>query len=239
MLATALVLLNLLPAAPLPSSTEPKDIQCQDSGQYIGGIDRSYALKIGGPRERKWEYSFATTGGQLGDVTMSGTYEIVNGLAVFTGKTNQNKEVRFALNFGFPGDRVQFNAFFPDSDRTLRYQREQYRQVKGNWQLAERLVLTMPRTLPEGDTWEVPFQGEHVLRDEAGKETSTKIDLKATYQGGMLQKPLDELAPAYLFPVVVNQRLGAAYPDPRLSRPNTGGYLRGFHPGLGGAVRAR
>ncbi len=230
MLPNTLVFLALLAAAPLPANADMKDISCKDSGQYIGGIDRTFTLDVGAPKDPKWSYTFATTGGMGGDIKLSGTYALADGLAVFTGTTDKKQAVQFALNYGFPEEKTQFNAFFPTSDKTLGYQRKLFRQVKGEWRVAEELVLSMPRTAPQDKRWEVPFTGEHTRWDEAGKPTKTKIAVTATYVDGQLQKAADHV-PAYLVPVLVKQSLEAAYPDPR-GRVNTGGYLRGFHPGI-------
>lgn len=230
MLPNTLAFLTLLAAAPLPANADMKDIQCKDSGQYIGGIDRTYALAVGAAKDPKWSYTFETTGGMGGDIKMSGTYMQADGLALFIGTTDKKQPVRFALNYGFPDDQVHFNAFFPASDKTLGYRRQLFRQVKGAWQPAEELMLSMPRTPPQGNRWEVPFTGAYSRWDDAGKLTRTQIAVTATYLDGQLQKAADHV-PAYLIPVVVKQRLEAAYPDPR-GRLNTGGFLRGFHPGI-------
>src|ERR1700722_15253815 len=101
--------LALAALAPAPD----KDIHCEESGQYIGGLDRIFTLKIDGPYEKTWRYPFKVvpSDGQR-NLDMRGTYELRNGLAVFTGKADK-EELRFAINYGFPGGKVEFNGFFP------------------------------------------------------------------------------------------------------------------------------
>ncbi|MBY0527265.1 MAG: hypothetical protein K2R98_27970 [Gemmataceae bacterium] len=221
MLAHALLVCLLVPVA----DVDKKDIQCQDSGQYIGGINRDYRLKVSGPKDKKWEYAFSAMG--AGDVKLNGTYELVDDLAVFTGKTAKGDEVRFGLNYGFPGDKVEFNGFFPDSDKTLRYHRKWFKKVNGEWKPAEEITLSMPRTPLDGKEWKVPMQGEHV-RWEGVKATRTKIDETLIYQGQGLTKPQGRL-PVYLMPRVIDRRLDAVFPDQRGSS-NPQGMLRGFSP---------
>lgn len=224
----AVLLFLALPAAPL-GNADTKDIQCQDVGQYIGGIDRTYTLKVSGPKEKTWEYTFATTGGQAGDIKISGTYELLDDLVIFSGKTDKGTEVRFGLNYGFPDGKVEFNGFFANGETTLRYHRKWFQKIKGEWKPTEDLVLTMPRSLPTDAKWSVPMKGEHVRWDAAGKETRTRIDETLVYQDQQLQKPRTDRLPAFLLPVSKDKQLQAAFPD-RRGAINTSGWLRGFAP---------
>src|SRR5262245_4099994 len=113
----ALPFLLMVPVGDGPVTVPEKDISCKDAGQYIGGIDRVYKLEITGPKDKKWDYSFALQpeASMQGNVKASGTYEFVDDLAVFTGKRNA-EDVRFGLNYGFLAGKVEFNGFFAAAD---------------------------------------------------------------------------------------------------------------------------
>ena len=69
----------------------------------------------------------------------AGTYELHQDLAVFSGHAEGGEEIRFGMNYAFPGGRVYFNAFFPASDSELRYHRQWFRKMT-------RRVATYPRS---------------------------------------------------------------------------------------------
>src|SRR5262249_37886332 len=109
-LASLVTVLFLL--APVPGKEEKRSIALKAEHQYIGGLDRLWKVDIDGPEKKTWSYSFTISpSGDGGDIQASGSYEIDGDLAVFTGAAKQKggeTEIRFALNFGFPGDKVHF-----------------------------------------------------------------------------------------------------------------------------------
>ncbi len=224
---------------------DARDISCETSGKYIGGLDRSYRLTIRGPKEKTWAYQFTISPpGLKGDIKAEGTYEMVEDLAVFTGKAN-DEEIRFGLNFGVAGKQVEFNGFFPESDDVLRHHRKWFRKADGKWKPAEELVLSLPRQAPTGDTWKVRLKGERVRWDEAGKMTREMIDSEVVYQR-VEKRPLFRLSepapgtriPPTLIPVLADKRPEAVL---FVGEANNGtrGFLRGFHPSLARAAEDR
>jgi hypothetical protein len=227
-----------LKAAPnTKAGARKKDIQCSASGQYIGAFDRTYKLTISGPKPRKWEYTVTVSPPMAnGDSKAGGMYELVDDLAIFTGKSGQD-EIRFGLNYGFPGDKVEFNGFFPGSDKVLRHHRKWFQKAGGKWKAVEELTLTMPRVLPGKNEWKVRFQGERIRWDKDGKKTRERIDQTLTFkkpgEGFSYytsdKKPSDRV-PAILIPKVAGKRLAAVLlSDHSSGHPQV---LRGFHPSL-------
>jgi RNA polymerase sigma-70 factor (ECF subfamily) len=230
--------------------TKQPDIQCTDSGQYIGAYDRHFRLNIGGPKEQKWDYSLTTSPSMpSGDMHASGSYEIAQDLAIFTGRVTKTapdstsaagrtvEQVRFGLNFGFPGGKVAFNGFFPISEKELRHHRRWFRNVDGKWQLAEELTLTLPRDPPAADKWQVRIKGENVRWDKAGKPTREPIDetlvydrvgTSHTYLAG---RPTAGRIPSALVVSVAQGKLAAVLLAGDVA-PGPLGVLRGFHPSL-------
>jgi len=127
-LSLAFLAISLVPI-PDGAADKETDIQCSATGEYIGGINRTYSLHITNPKDKKWKYQFSVDR-LKGSMQMAGTYELEGDLAVFKGQTDQKVEVCFALNYGFPRippDRegeVYFDRFFPAADQTLRYHRK-------------------------------------------------------------------------------------------------------------------
>jgi hypothetical protein len=162
---------------------DEKSIALEEGGRYLGGIDRTWKLTIGGPKERHWEYRFehSPAGTGLPDISARGTYERIGDLVRFTGKTGKG-EVCFAFNLGFPGGNIEFNAFFPEGDKALRYRRQWFSQRAGKWTAAEEVILSIPRQGPAADRWIVPVKGERIQWDASGKETREKIDRTLAYQ---------------------------------------------------------
>jgi hypothetical protein len=215
-------------------ATKPvANIQCEESGKYIGGIDRSWKLSISGPKDKKWEYSF-TSQIKSSDITATGTYELVEDLAVFTGKINQ-EDCCFSLNYGFPGGKVEFNGFFAASDQELRLHRKWFRKVTGAWQPTEEVVLTIPRDLPKGEEWTLKVRGERTRWDK-GLAMRDKVEKALVYiklnEGDApsysLKSPAEDWLPSVLQPKVADGRLEAVL------WPAVGvmGTARGFNPRL-------
>jgi hypothetical protein len=178
-----LVLLAVLPAAPLPDvPAPPPDISCNVYNTLATGIERGWRLKISGPQDRKWEVRFESGIPSERRLVASGTYELTDGLAVFTATNEQAEVARFALNYGFSGGRVFFNAFLPLSETELRYRRQEFRKLNGQWQLSEELLLSLPRIAPDEDRWEVRLTGERRRYNDTGKMTVEKIEKTITYQ---------------------------------------------------------
>jgi hypothetical protein len=178
------VILLILPAARLPQApAEPSDISCEAYNTLATGIERGWALTISGPKEKQWEVRFESMIERERRKVAAGTYELLDGLAVFTGRSDKGEETRFGLNYGFPGGKVQFNAFFPAGDEELRYRRRWFQKVDGAWQLSEELLLTVPRAAPNQDVnrWQVRLTGERRRWDKAGKVTTVTIDKTLTY----------------------------------------------------------
>lgn len=234
MLASVVLLLGVLPFA---LAADSKDISCQETGQYIGGIDRHWSLTIGGPKDKTWAYTFRhLPAGAVdqGDFKTGGTYELTGDLTIFTGK-HAGKDIRFGLNYGFPAGKVEFNGFFPAGEQSLKCHRQWFRQVEGKWELALELTLTMPAVGPDGDQWVVPLKGEYLRRDAAGKEQRTKIEERLTYiklEGSpqyRLHRPQGRI-PFTLLPQVKNKQLLAALTTAEGHSPF--GYVRGFNPVL-------
>lgn len=219
-------------AAPVPDDlAKPVGIQCRDQATYIGGIDRHYTLTISGPKEKSWKYTFEMQPG-VAKITLAGSYEIVDDLVLFTGKANDQGEIRFGLNYGFPAGQVEFNGFFAAGDGTLRYHRKWFRNVNGQWQPAKEVILSMPRAaLAGGGIRHVEFKGERVVWDQAGQPRRDQIDVKVPYRREgehfSLHMPpanLADVIPALLAPRQDAVLLGLpGGPD---------GFLRGFRPNL-------
>jgi hypothetical protein len=220
----------------LAAAAEQKSIECKDAGHYIGGIDRVYKLYISGPKDRKWDYTFEMLPASEGKITAGGTYELVDDLAIFTGKSNKS-DIRFGINYGFPGGKVEFNGFFAAGDQELRYHRRWFRKGGDQWKPAEEITLSMPRALPKGNPWQVLFKGEHVVWDAMGKEKRETIEKTVGYKqldgagAYHLQQPLPNRTPSLLFPVAAGDRLQAVLFIPERGH-GPGGVLRGFHPEL-------
>jgi len=181
MLPCVILLSVATPNAPLPP--EPPDISCEAYNTLATGIERGWGMKISGPKEKQWEVRFESMIEAERRKVAAGTYELVDGLAVFTGRSDKGEETRFGLNYGFPGGKVQFNAFFPATEDELRYRRRWFQKVDGAWQLSEELLLTVPRAAPNPDVnrWQVRLTGERKRWDKAGKMTTAKIDKTLTY----------------------------------------------------------
>jgi hypothetical protein len=176
------------------AAPDRNDIHCKAESSYIGNlIDTESQLVICGPKDRTWE--FVTRDRSLAlekKVTQraTGTYELVDGLAVFTGKFTmaepggfKTREVRFGLNYAFPG-AVEFNRFFPGTDGTLHYRRKWFRQKDGAWQPAEEHILTLACKLPgeRAERWPVELKGQVIRWDAAGKKTSETVEKRVVYQ---------------------------------------------------------
>jgi hypothetical protein len=236
MLPFAAVLLAAVPLADEPAA--PPDLSCDVYSSFATGAQRGWRLKVSGPKETKWEVRFESEYAQERRLVASGTYELVDGLAVFTGKTDQAKETRFALTYGFFGGKVYFNTFLPATDGELRYRRQWFRKVGDEWKLSEELVLALPRTLPDKDRWEQRLTGERRRCDEAGKLTVAKIEKTLTYQQdreklGLFHyqqaRPADDPVPVPQRLKVVGQRLED---DPTCLDFMIGPVPRGFGAGL-------
>lgn len=170
----------VLAAVPVVAD-EPPDISCNAYNTFATNIERGMRLKISGPKEKTWEVLFESGYKEESRLMAEGTYELTDGLAVFTGK-KANQETRFALNYGFFGGKVYFNVFIPGSDDKLHYRRQWYQKVQGQWKLSEELVLALPGAVPDKERWEVRLTGERRRWDEVGKMTVTKIEKTLTYQ---------------------------------------------------------
>lgn len=235
------LLLLALPCLALAAGP-PHDIACEAKDEYIGGIDRIYALKIGDAKDRKWEYSFKLAPGAdlEGKINASGTYEQADGLAIFTGKVN-GEDIRFGLNYGFPCGDLQFNGFFPDEEnKSLRYRRQWFHKVGADWKPLAAITLSMPKTLPPldaavGSRWAVPFKGEFTEWAADGAAKRAAIDETLTYtlgEGGIYQlgRGAGRTRPANLVPIRRANQLMAAVFVLRQASPS--GFLRGFRPQL-------
>jgi hypothetical protein len=190
-----------------------KNIECTENGKYIGGIDREWKVTIGGPKDKKWEYHHSTM--MKEDVTAAGTYELIDDLAVFTGKVN-DQECCFGLNYGFVEGKVHFNGFFGASDKELRLHRKWFKKGEGGWQPVEEVILTMPREGPAGAEWTVKLQGERTRWDK-GRPVTDRFDAKLLYinlVGGAspdysLKDPAEDWLPTGLTTRIINGRLEA------------------------------
>jgi hypothetical protein len=227
-----------LKAAPnTKAGTKKKDIQCSASAQSIGAYDRTYKLTISGPKDRKWAYTVTVSPPMAnGDTKAGGTYELVDDLAIFTGKSGKD-EIRFGLNYGFPASKVEFNGFFPWSGKGLRHHRQWFQKAGGKWKLVEELTLTMPRALPGKNEWTVRIKGERIRWDKEGNKTRKQIDQTLTFKKpgeafsyySSNSKPSTRV-PATLIPKVAGKDIEAVIlSDQTSGHPNI---LRGFHPSL-------
>lgn len=228
--------LAALAAAPVPPEPPKKSIECKGEGQYIGGIDRHYTLQVSGPKEKTWKYTFRTSPQGVGEFEASGTYEQVEDLAVFTGKVKRGgkeAETQFAYNYGFVGEEVAFNGFFPADDKTLRWRSQKFVKAGDKWELSEEINLTTSRDLPAGKEWKLEIKGQKKVRGKDGKVTVTEVNTTATYaeQGPKVylrtppQAANDGLP--YTFRVVGDKKLDAIL---FTGDGGTGGVLRGFRP---------
>jgi hypothetical protein len=237
------ILLADAPAAGEP----PRSIQCRDQGSYIGNlISPVFTLVINGPQDRTWKYEYSDnlsgTANPPRTVKATGTYELVDDLALFTGTLTQSDEgggqetrqtIRFGLNHGFPAGQVQFNRFFPAADGKLHYHQKWFRAKGQEWLPVEERRLAIAGTAPAAtaESWEVTYRGERVRWDERGQATVEKVDDRVVYrrgQGGVFvheSRPERRWLPAE---VAVQVR------DGRLESVTLGygaiGQLRGFHP---------
>src|SRR5271165_6140147 len=127
LLLRALACLGLaLPISALTGAPAPvkKSIACQDKGSYLGNIiDATYSLHICDDSKQTWEYCFTDTHSGTAPatrLTAGGTYDLAGDLAVFTGTLSSDKEkmveIRFALNYGCPDGRLEFDRLFPAAD---------------------------------------------------------------------------------------------------------------------------
>src|SRR5260370_6875455 len=131
-----------MPAAPLPEgAAEPCDISGEAYNTLATGIPGGWRLKISSPKEKRWEVRFESGIEAERRKAAAGTYELVDGLAVFTGRSDKGEETRFGLNYGFPGGKVQFNAFFPAAEDQLRYRRRWFQKVDRAAQPPQHLLL--------------------------------------------------------------------------------------------------
>jgi hypothetical protein len=235
-------LLGLLLACPCADPAKEPDLSCELFGHYTGNaISPFFTLKVGKPQKPNWTYTTSDDMfGQLKNplvVEYRGTYEIDGDLAVFTGEQvgGERREIRFGLNFGFPGGKVAFNHFFPDARGDLTYHRKWFRKVGKEWRPAEERRLTLPAP-PGGapETWEVAWKGQRLRWDAAGKKTEEPVDVRLTYKRSQsdwyrLEKPAEkkwEWLPADL----ILERAKDKVVSIRESNPYVG-ELRGFHPG--------
>lgn len=184
-------LVPLLNAAPAPPVK--KSIACEDRGMYIGNIiDASWSLRIADSPKRTWVHRFTDTHSGTRPTTKneaSGTYELVGDLAIFTGTLTRSEakpiEVRFALNYGFPDGRVEFDGCFPAAGGTLRYHRKLFDKRDGEWQPREERDLSLAATPPPREgPWKVKFTGQRIRWDKDGKEVRQKVDEEVVYNKG-------------------------------------------------------
>lgn len=229
-----LMVLLALPCL-LLAADPPRDIACEAADHYVGGIDRIYSLKITGPKEKKWEYSFMLAPVVNGEtLKASGTYELMDDLAIFTGKDKQ-EAMRFGVNYGFLDGKVQFNGFFPKDEQTLQYRRQWFHKVGADWKPLAELKLTMPRTVPTGEKWTVPLKGEFIEWQANGPAKRTAIDEIVPYQQespGIYHqtKAAGRRIPGYFFSQSKDGKLTAVLFSS--DSPTPSGFLRGFHPSL-------
>lgn len=231
-----LLISAIAPGAPVPDDVvrPPADIQCQDQAKYIGGIDRAYSLVISGPKEKTWKYTFEMLPG-LEKRTLAGTYELADGLAIFTGKVNGKEDVRFGLNYGLVNGQIGFNGFFPVSGESLAFSRRWYAQEKGVWKPARQVTIEMARVTPAGEEWKVGMNVERIVWDATGQPKRERHQDQVSYrfngaaytrQAGA-KKELEGIVPDVLVPRLEQGKLQAVLlgltggPD---------GFLRGFSP---------
>jgi hypothetical protein len=244
-LAASLFLSCIAAALPLPGAPAPakKSIACDDGGLYIGNIiDAKFSLHIRDGKKQTWEYSFIDThSGTMppSKIEASGTYELVDDLAIFTGTLkgaeadkDKETEVRFGLNYGFPDGKVLFNRFFPAPDKTQRYHRKLFEKRDGQWRVREERILSMPAAgPPDKGKWQVKFTGERVRRDKAGKEVRQKVEEQVAYDKGehgvwILARPVSWL-PGTLVPQKKDGEILSVGGDVSYDYLAA---LRGFHP---------
>jgi len=170
-----------------------EDIRYVDMGHYIGGINRDWGLFITPPPMKRFHYWFTFSG--ITEQSLSGTYEIKDGLAIFTGKLRTGpvfgvaakrkvttRPLRFGLNYTFLGDKVHFNLLVPDKDGSFHYRRKWFRQVGGQWKPREEHKLTfIPGEHPE-KALVFAVKGQRLRWDKDGHEKRDEVEALATYQ---------------------------------------------------------
>ncbi len=128
------------------------DLRCIHTDHYIGGIDRHWALVMSGPPRNRFHYTFI----EFREVTLRGTYEVQNGMVVFTGshstapgpfekkkRPTQTRPIRFSLNFRLEKDKVYFNVLQRDKKGNYQFQRKWFRSVgKDKWQPDQEMRIT-------------------------------------------------------------------------------------------------
>jgi hypothetical protein len=217
--------LILLPTGVIVADDKKNDIRCEAKGNYIGNvISPVFSLSIAGPREKTWVYRYSDNmSGLLKEPPVNefkGTYELADGLAIFTGTGTfgrgapaQAQEVRFGVNYGFVGGEVYFDRLFATDGGTLRYKRRWYEKRGEEWQLVEERTLALPpKGLEEGaKSWEVTVTGERVRWDKEGKKTVERAEEKIVYKKHedtpgyyfTEQSPATKWLPAELYPTFV------------------------------------
>jgi hypothetical protein len=240
------LVLGLAPV-PLPVDRQAaRDIRCKDSGQYQGNvISPVFSLTVSGPDRKLWVYQSSDDhSGTMRPplvVRAEGTYELIDDLAVFTGTlTNSaektSTEIRFGVNFGFPGGKVAFNRFFPGPGDNLRYHRKWFvRQGKG-WQPVREITLTIPRTalVEKADTWKVPVKGERVVWAGQDRGKTERIEEHIVYRKSRdrqtyvaVKRPSRRWLPSELRVQFIDGKAVAAVHEGRYIAD-----LRGLHPRL-------
>jgi hypothetical protein len=203
--------------APAPWVGEP-DLSVKSENSYIGNIiNAKFSLKIEGPPKRTWEYKFTDDHSGTAPVTTrqaSGTYQIAEDLAVFTGKGagfGPADEVRFAFNYGRIQNKVLFSAFFPIEEGKYRFHQRWYEKREGQWQPKEDRVVTLTAGLPpaqEDRAWKVRVVGQRTRWDAQGKSREETFDKELFYQkqsqsyAWHLKEPPVSWVPSYLAPVL-------------------------------------
>lgn len=160
-----------------------KDIRCAETHHFIGGIDRWWGLMIVPQPSNQFHYWFRGIPPQ----SLIGTYEIKDGLAIFSGKLKAghkgtSRSLRFGLNYAFLGDKVHFNLLIPVKDGSLQYRRKWFRKVDGQWKPWEEHKLTfIPGKHPQ-KALVFTVKGQRLRWDKDGQEKRDEIDVSATYQ---------------------------------------------------------
>ena len=181
---------------PLGAEEKEKGIACKTHTEHHMNSGSIYLwLEIAGPEKKAWKFTskdeiflFERKGPHIRQ--MSGTYEIEDDLAVFTGKSDVDengklaeREIRFAVNHGRVGGRVEFNKFFPTSDGKMRLHRKWYTRRGKEWALLEERSMSFPaNSIKKGEgVLEVPLSAERICWDESGKKTSQKYSGTITW----------------------------------------------------------
>ncbi len=186
----------VLAAGPLTSAgAPPADISCKFTHAHYGSITTwKSSLTVGGPKDRTWAFRAEQEGfaprAKPGAFEMRGTYELADGLAIFTGRAvgldraeGRPLEARFGLNYRRTGKYVLFDRFFPVSGEALCYRRRWYRKQGDTWRPAEERRLTLKGGAPKegAGNWTVTLVGERTTWDEAGKARTERFERKLTY----------------------------------------------------------